>query len=67
MPENPSQWECPCDRTQHELGIICLDNTKTQKIVEGIDWFLDLCIVNDDEWQKWKHCIVEYCYAMVFL
>ncbi len=34
--DNPSQWECPCDRMHRELGIICLDNTKTRKFVNGI-------------------------------
>jgi len=48
-PENPSQWECPCNRAHCELGIICLDNTKTRKIVNSIDLFLDLCIVDGDE------------------
>jgi len=32
--DNPSQWECPCDRSQCKLGIICLDNVKTRKSSE---------------------------------
>jgi len=65
--QNPSQWECPCDRTCRELGIICLDNVRTQKIVNGIDHLLDLCIVNDEERDQWKYCISEYHDAMILL
>jgi len=66
-PDNPSQWECPCDRTQRELGIICLDNMKTRKIVNSIDLFLDLCIGDAEKRMKWKHSISEYRNAMVLL
>jgi len=66
-PDNPSQWECPCDRTQCELGIICLDNMKTRKIVNSIDLFLDLCIGDAEKRMKWKHSISEYRNAMVLL
>jgi len=50
-----------------ELGIICLDNTKTRKFVNGIDSFLDFCIVDEQERRKWKHCISEYKNAMLLL
>jgi len=66
-PENLSQWDCPCDSTWHELGVKCLDNTKTQKIVNGINLFLDLCLVDKIERLKWKHCISEYQNAMLLL
>ncbi len=65
--ESPSQWECPCDRPRRELGIICLDNTKTRKIVNKIDLFLDLCIVNEQERTEWKRCISMYRNAMTLL
>jgi len=65
--DSPSQWECPCDKRNRELGIICLDNTKTRKIINGIDRFLDLCIVDYDERQKWKNCISEYRSAILLL
>jgi len=65
--ENPSQWECPCDKTRRELGIICLDNMKTRKFVNGIELFLDLCIVDEQERLKWKHSISEYRNAMTLL
>jgi len=63
---NPSQWECPCDRSRHELGVICLDNTKTRKVVNGMDKIIDLCI-DPVECLKWKECIAEYRNAIVLL
>jgi len=65
--DNPSQWECPCDRTCHELGIICLDNMKTHKFVNGINSFLDFCIVDEQDRLKWKHCISKYKNAMLLM
>jgi len=61
--ENPSQWECPCDRSRRELGIICLDNVKTRKVVNGMDAIIELCISADDggeECTKWKNYIAAY-------
>jgi len=66
-PENPSHWDCPCDRTWRELGIIYLDNTKTWKIVNGIDMFLDLYIDDKIERLKWKHCISKYWNTLLLL
>jgi len=68
--ENPSQWECPCDRSRRELGIICLDNVKTRKVVNGMDAIIELCISADDgggECTKWKNCIAAYRDAMQLL
>jgi len=64
---NPSQWECPCDRSQCELGIICLDNVKTQKVMNGMDSIIDFCIVPGEQCLQWKKCIAEYRYALLLL
>jgi len=44
-----------------------LDNTKTRKIMNNMDLFLDLCIVDEQERVQWKQCINEYRYAIVLL
>ncbi len=64
--ENPSQWECPCDRSKRELGIICLDNNKTRKVVNGLDLIIDFCIAPTEQ-SKWKDCIANYRQAMNLL
>jgi len=64
--ENPSQWECPCDRSRRELGIICLDNNKTRKVVNGMDAVIEFCI-SSEERLTWKDCIAQYRNAMVLL
>jgi len=63
---NPSQWECPHDQSQCQLGIICLDNMRTQKVVNEMDRIIDFCI-DPVECVKWKNCIAEYRHALVLL
>jgi len=64
--QNPSQWECPCDWARCELGIICLDNNKTQKVVNGLDLIMDFCIAPGEQ-SKWKDHIADYRQAMLLL
>jgi len=64
--QNPSQWECPCDWARCELGIICLDNNKTQKVVNGLDLIINFCIALGEQ-SKWKDCIADYRQAMLLL
>jgi len=64
---NLGQWDCPKDKAKNEVGIICLDNNRTRKVVESFDLFVDLCIVNENEKQQWKESINHYCKAMKLL
>jgi len=64
---NPGQWDCPKDKAKNEVGIICLDNNRTRKVVESFDLFVDLCIVNENEKQQWKESINHYRKAMKLL
>jgi len=64
---HPGQWDCPKDKAKKEVGIICLDNNRTRKIVNSFDLFVDLCIVNDNEKIQWKTSIAHYRNAMKLL
>ncbi len=46
---HPGQWDCPKDKTKKEVGIICLDNNRTRKVVNSFNLFVDLCIVDDNK------------------
>jgi len=64
---NPGQWDCPKDKAKKEVGIICLDNNRTQKVIESFDLFVDLCIVDESKKLQWKTSINHYCKAMKLL
>jgi len=64
---HPGQWDCPKDKAKKEVGIICLDNNRTRKIVNSFDHFVDLCIVDENEKTKWKTSIGHYRNAMKLL
>jgi len=64
---HPGQWDCPKDKTKKEVGIICLDNNRTRKVVNSFNLFVDLCIVDDNKKQQWKQSINHYCKAMKLL
>ncbi len=63
----PGQWDCPKDKAKKEVGIICLDNNRTRKVVDSFDLFVDVCIVSNDEKQQWKRSIGHYRKAMKLL
>jgi len=64
---HPGQWDCPKDKAKKEVGIICLDNNHTRKVVNSIELFVDLCIVDDNEKQQWKTSVSHYCEALRLL
>jgi len=46
---NPGQWDCPKDKAKKEVGIICLNNNRTRKVINSFDLFVDMCIVDEKE------------------
>jgi len=64
---HPGQWDCPKDKTKKEVGIICLDNNHTQKVVNSFDLFVNLCIVDENDKHQWKMSISHYREAMKLL
>jgi len=63
----PGQWDCPKDKGKNKVGIICLDNNCTRKVVNSFDLFVDLCIVDENEKYQWKRSIDQYRKAMKLL
>jgi len=57
---NPGQWECPCNDKKYELGDINFENGCVECIIDAIDYFIDLCIVEDGGPNKWKAAISFY-------
>jgi len=64
---HPGQWDCPKDKAKKEVGIICLNNNCTRKVVNSIELFVDLCIVDDNEKQQWKTSVSHYREALKLL
>ena len=59
--DSPTQWECPYDPQEKVIGIICLDNGRTRRVVNMIELVIDLCLADDDEEApEWKSAISEY-------
>jgi hypothetical protein len=60
-PESPTHWECPYDKQEKIIGIICLDNGRTRRIVNSIETVIDVCLSDKDvESIIWKQAITEY-------
>jgi hypothetical protein len=43
-----------------EIGTICLDNTRTRKIVLNIEGLINLCIPDGPKRTQWKRAIIEH-------
>jgi hypothetical protein len=70
---SPTSWVMPTVKDKESdslnVGTICLDNTKTHKIVDQIDVIIDLCIPPDDPQygianKEYKECFKYYRNAM---
>jgi len=57
---NLGQWECPRDDKKFELGDINFENGRVRRIINDIDSFIALCIVEDGKPEKWKAAISYY-------
>jgi hypothetical protein len=71
--EFPTSWVMPTVKDKESdswnVGTICLDNTKTCKIVDQIDIIIDLCIPPGDPQygianKEYQECFKYYCNAM---
>jgi hypothetical protein len=69
----PTSWVMPTVKDKESdslnVGTICLDNTKTRKIVDQIDVIIDICIPPDDPQygianKEYKECFKYYRDAM---
>jgi hypothetical protein len=58
---SPTHWECPYDKQEKTIGIICLDNGRTRRVVNSIEKVIDVCLSDDDvESIIGKRAISEY-------
>jgi hypothetical protein len=55
--DNPAQFACPAEDSAKHIGIICLDNNRTRKIVNQLSGLIDICLPDDEERQSWKNAI----------
>lgn len=62
--DSPTQWQCPRDETKKEIGVLCLDNMKTRRLMNNLEILLPLCLVESDDsnlrLSVWKECIPLY-------
>jgi hypothetical protein len=57
---NQTQWQCPRDDAERQLGVICMDNTKIRKMMNKLDGLIDLCVVDAVRYDVWKTSMVSY-------
>ncbi|KAL7557649.1 hypothetical protein ACA910_001253 [Epithemia clementina (nom. ined.)] len=62
-----SQYQVPYDYNKHRIDTITMDNKRVWKIVAGLDWLVDLCIIVEGDNQKWKHAPESYRRGMELL
>ena len=65
--DNPSQWACPYDAKEQEIGTICLDNNRTRAIVQQLDPLIDICIDDPERKEEWKQSVKFHCNALELL
>jgi hypothetical protein len=59
--ESPAQWKCPYDEDKQEIAIICMDNTRIRKVIDGFDKLIGVCFPEGTkEETQWKKVIKYY-------
>jgi hypothetical protein len=59
---------CPYDTQTKKITTICLDNIRTRKVINLLDWSIDVCIPAEGTGQDlWKATIELYCESMLLL
>ena len=65
--ERPIVWRCPYDAEKKQVGVICLDNVRTCRVLKGLMELVDVCIPEETGRDKWKATIGFYSDAMNIL
>ena len=60
---NPTQWECPYDKKEKQIGTITMENTKVRKIVSNFESLIIL-VITPDRQESWKISVNSYCVSM---
>ena len=56
-PRNPAHWRVPFDIKKKEIGTLTMANGRTRSIMLNLGALIDLCIIDEEDLRKWKHCI----------
>jgi hypothetical protein len=54
---NPAQFAFPAEDDSKTVGIICLDNNRTRKIVNCISGLINICLPDEEVRQSWKTAV----------
>jgi hypothetical protein len=58
-PDRPIGWKCPFDPEQGTIGLITMDNMRTQKAIANFDVLIDFCVPEDDH-PDWTEALSLY-------
>jgi len=62
--DSPAQWHLPMDDDGKNVGIICLDNNRIQKIISNFD---ALATVSISDHSQNSYCIPQYRQGIIIL
>ena len=60
---NPTQWECPYDKKEKQIGTITMENTKVRKIVSNFQSLIVL-VITPNRQESWIISVNSYCAGM---
>lgn len=65
-PTVPGPWRCPYSEKDKEIGIIkWFNNTKPRKFVAGLEYIIEICLVDADLQEKWTRAVQNYREAII--
>lgn len=64
---SPNQWKVPFDSKTNTIGTLCLENTKTRKVVKKMSLLIDVCVSSPQRCNDWKECVDHYLLALEIL
>jgi hypothetical protein len=65
--DRPVRWMYPYDTQMKQIMTICLDNVRTRKVVNSLDWLTDVCIpAEGDGRDLWQATIEEEKLRILF-
>jgi hypothetical protein len=58
---------CPYDTQTKKITTICLDNIRTQKVINSLDLLVDVSIPEGNGRDLWKSMVELYCKSLLLL
>ena len=53
----PTHWQIPIDENEKKLLPLCLDNERCKAALHSVDIIIDFLFTDDNQPEKYKHCI----------